>query len=392
MFEILESLIFYYIEPAKTNFMHFLPRISREILDSDIWVNPSIKILVKEDKDFIQLFNVLVCLLHDLQDEIPENLLSSTLLKLHKIGLFDLINEYFLYKSVPCDFDVLGYYLKIISLYHLHLPKILPFDQYVKYIQKVFSMILNKKLICNNVRRYLSNYGNETLKNLADEMISIFNVHPQVAPFLIESLDLLKRTMDEIENYLSLLLIKNNSFEEMAEYFMKDNPTKDKMKELMWFEGEEITPEFMFDNFYIYQKHSLNLWKFYGQFFDHLKSNIYEKIFEAQSLKAFDMLFERNIVFYSQMSKIKKFAHSFMRNIVITNNNKAIGKFTKYAEDKIVQKCENIQKIMKKLSQEEKHNLSDLLNIDENDFHFNLKLENISQNVHDFLNEFTKFF
>lgn len=96
-----------------------------------------------------------------------------------------LINEYFLMKNFPCDFDVISFYIKTLGNFHLHFPNVIIEEDITKFIERIFELIFYKKMVCNNLKRFLSTYANETIRTLAEDLIMFTNVHPKFIPCIL---------------------------------------------------------------------------------------------------------------------------------------------------------------------------------------------------------------
>lgn len=173
--------------------------------------------LVQTDPGFYQIFNMSISLLNDLFSEIPENFVSGLLKKFLDSGFIKLIDEKFLHDNIPCDFDVLSFYIKFCSLIHLHHKNTYTQDIYFKNIDRVFEIILYKKIVCNNIRRYLSSYVNETLKNLTEELLMSYNVHPHVSVNLNSNIKNVYKKLTSMENLLVECMINSNNKKEFWE-------------------------------------------------------------------------------------------------------------------------------------------------------------------------------
>lgn len=123
-------------------------------------------------------------MLNDLFNEIPENLVTGLILRFLNSGFVDLIDNALLFHNIPCDFDVLSFYVKFSSLIHLHAKELYTRERLEKNFARIFELLLNKQLVCNNVRRYLTSYANDTVKNLSSELVSCYNVDSSFGPFL----------------------------------------------------------------------------------------------------------------------------------------------------------------------------------------------------------------
>lgn len=69
-------------------------------------------------------------------------------------------------------------------------------------------------MVTNNIRRYLWNYVNDTLKNLGEEVIETFNIHPKMKDFLYNQVINLDKQITRIEEFIIGCEIKANSIEE----------------------------------------------------------------------------------------------------------------------------------------------------------------------------------
>ena len=56
-------------------------------------------------------------------------------------------------------------------------------------------------MVCNNIKRFLSTYTNETVRNLAEDLIMLTNVHPKFIPCILENLDILNKNIARFENF-----------------------------------------------------------------------------------------------------------------------------------------------------------------------------------------------
>lgn len=112
-------------------------------------------------------------------------------------------------KNIPCDFDVISFYLKLISNFHLHYPEDITEQNIKDIIERVFDLIFHKKMVCNNVKRFLSNYSNETLKNLAEDLVMLTNVHPKFTKFILSNLKNLNNKLKIFEDFARKIQINS---------------------------------------------------------------------------------------------------------------------------------------------------------------------------------------
>jgi hypothetical protein len=113
------------------------------------------------------------------------------------------MDKYFLREKIPCDFDVVCYYIKFANLLHLHHKNIYTRERLESNFELIFDLVLKKELVCNNIRRYLSIYVNETLKNLSSEFLNCINVDPSIGTFITKMIDAFYRNLHQFESELS---------------------------------------------------------------------------------------------------------------------------------------------------------------------------------------------
>lgn len=72
-------------------------------------------------------------------------------------------------------------------------------------------MLLNKKLVYSNIRRYLSNQVNETLKSISEELTYCYNVQASLGQFIFSELYKLFNNIQSIyEDVADAISISNN--------------------------------------------------------------------------------------------------------------------------------------------------------------------------------------
>ncbi len=176
----------------------------------------------------------MISLLNELFIDLPENEIP-TILKLQKEnGLLDMVNSEFLRNNVPCDYDVLSFYIKFQSLVQLHFKEENTIESYKANFLKVFEIVFYKKMVCNNIRRYLWNYVNDTLKNLGEEIIETFNIHSHMKTFLHEQVIKLDQQMLKIETFLSELIVSSKDKDELKKRIIELEPSNF-LKQKGWF-------------------------------------------------------------------------------------------------------------------------------------------------------------
>ena len=393
LFELIEALFFYFIDPAKPNLVHSIPRISREILENEIWANKSIVVLIKEKKDqgFLQVFNVIISFLNDLFIEVPENFVSGLLDKFFKIGFVRLIHEEFLMNNIPSDFDLLSFYVKFLSLIFLHKKEFLGKGDMRKYLTRVFDVIFYKEMVSKNIRRFLSAYVNETLKNLGEEIVMFCNSVPQVNDFILEKIYEMEKKITDIEDYVVKGITESMNHQELIHYFM-NNPHF--IKDIGWFNYDEnsTTADF-YDDFYLLQKNIHNIWKLYTKFFDHHRTDFYKKFFESEISKKnksiFDFIFKRKIIFFSEISKNRKLHTTFVKSLIQKNNNFTKKKIIPYLQVELIKTSKQIQKFHSQSSKKELQHTSYLLNkfnFQNSKQEFDLDLSKLTNNTYNLIN------
>ena len=70
-------------------------------------------------------------------------------------------------------------------------------------------------MVTNNIRRYLWNYVNDTLKNLGEEIIETFNIHAHMKKFLYEQVRELDKEILQMEEFIQNAIITSKDNEEL---------------------------------------------------------------------------------------------------------------------------------------------------------------------------------
>ena len=56
-------------------------------------------------------------------------------------------------------------------------------------------------MVENNVKRFLSTYTNETIRNLAEDLIMLTNVHPKFMPLVLQYLDKFNENLSKFDQF-----------------------------------------------------------------------------------------------------------------------------------------------------------------------------------------------
>ena len=339
LYEIVESIFFYFIDPAKSSLIFNIPKITRKILEHDFWNLEELKDLCQNDPQFYQIYNILISLINDFFNEIPETLIQMFMKKFIDNGIFNMINRDFKNGKMPSDFDILSFYVNLLSRIHLHAKDYLDKEGLEMYLGIVFDLILHKDMITNNIRRFLSAYSHETLKHLAEELINLTNVHSEFSDVIVKKIFELHDKLLNIEAEIKNLIISSNNDAEFAANADQETLV---CRKYGWFKDiKSNTAIKIHENLYLLQKLSNNLWKFITKFFDNYKTNIYKKFFEDASgaelneIKFFNVLMDRKFLYYQDIAKLKKITTGFVKTFLLTSNTYALKKFESYCITKI---------------------------------------------------------
>ena len=155
IFEIVEGLDSYFIEPLKERFIYNIPKYARFSLNHPLWDMPELKNLFVHEISFIPVINEFVVFLNDLINEVADNYTEQLIMKFSKNGIFELIFKIFGANMLPNEFDSMGFMVNLISKIHLHNKDFFKLSDIKKYLKHFMWLIFDKREICSNVSRFI---------------------------------------------------------------------------------------------------------------------------------------------------------------------------------------------------------------------------------------------
>lgn len=339
LFETIETIDSYFIDPLKSQFLFHIPRVARTILEADFWHSESLMKSMIEDDHFLFIFNELVVLLNDLLNEVAENYLPTFIMKFTQNKFFEVIFLRFGKQCISNEYDSLGFLVNLLSKVHLH-NKTFFHEKEIEHVLGYFtSQLITKEALLSNLKRFNTSDSHLALKNFSEELIELCNVHPTLINILMDVIINQIKQIRLINHQLNLKVVQIESEEQLVAMV---NNTPLLLKQYGWMKPNS-TFEDITDDLMLWQRAVFNYIKFLIKFFDNHKTNVYqnfistyEKEFGAQS-PFLDFVFEDcNISYmFSDYSKYKKTASLMLRTCMITSNQMMIKIFKDYLVQKV---------------------------------------------------------
>ncbi len=118
--ELLETIDSFFIEPLKTEFVFDIQKISKRLLESELFTDARFMELVREHPNFLIILNEFIVLFNDFLNEVPESSLPDIIKRYSESGFLSLVIEKFGLSNFNNEFDSLGFLVTLITKIHLY--------------------------------------------------------------------------------------------------------------------------------------------------------------------------------------------------------------------------------------------------------------------------------
>jgi E3 ubiquitin-protein ligase HUWE1 len=339
LFETIEAIDSYFIDPLKSQFLFNIPRVSRTILEADFWVSESLLSMMSNDDHFLFIFNELVVLLNDLLNEVAENYLPTFIAKFAESGLLKIIFDRFGKQRISNEYDSLGFLVNLLSKVHLHSKDFFAENEIEGILTYFTDQLILKEALLSNLKRFNTSDSHLALKNFSEELLELCNVHPSLIDLLMKVVMKQIKEIRTINLQISDLSTRVRNKEELFNQIQTSDLV---LKKYGWF-SRSADFSLLSDELMLWQKAIFNYIKFMIKFFDNHKTNIYQNFITCYDnefgadVPFLDFVFEDcNISFmFSEFTKQKKLGAVMLKTSLITNNQLMVKKFREYLLQKV---------------------------------------------------------